>query len=277
MPSTKCAGRSSPKTTDDAPSASRARGRRWASGANRPRHPRNRSARGAAGTAGSASRRGDQRTKSGASGQIARPRAPVAVKTELRRDSDSRRSRSRPPRSVPMTRARVKLRRSDHRLARSRRSPVVVAARAELDSSSWRRSRETVEKEYGPMYITHLKLDTTPVHRDKLIKLYNRELVGHRLINLGGYAGFHLDVPGGCFRLHSRRRGDQGLLHQSAEDAGRRRPSVLAACSSTRCSREDSVNSTRDKQDRQTFRGACTIDAHCGRIFPRVNPSRGGP
>jgi hypothetical protein len=62
----------------------------------------------------------------------------------------------------------------------------------ELDKLVLEKSRETVEKEYGPMYITHLKLDTTPVHRDKLIKLYNRELVGHRLINLGGAMTFIL-------------------------------------------------------------------------------------
>jgi hypothetical protein len=51
---------------------------------------------------------------------------------------------------------------------------------------------ETVAKEYGPMFITHLTLDTTPAHRDKLVKLYNRELVGHRLINLGGSLTFIL-------------------------------------------------------------------------------------
>ena len=64
----------------------------------------------------------------------------------------------------------------------------------ELDSLVVDSNRETVERkdDFGPMYITHLKLDTTPAHRQKLVKLYNRELVGHRLINLGGSLTFIL-------------------------------------------------------------------------------------
>ena len=42
------------------------------------------------------------------------------------------------------------------------------------------------------MYITHLKLDTTPERRAQLVKLYNHELVGRRLINLGGSLAFIL-------------------------------------------------------------------------------------
>jgi hypothetical protein len=62
----------------------------------------------------------------------------------------------------------------------------------ELDLLVVESKRETIAKEYGPMYITHLKLDTTQPHRDKIVKLYNRELVGHRLINLGGSLTFIL-------------------------------------------------------------------------------------
>jgi hypothetical protein len=62
----------------------------------------------------------------------------------------------------------------------------------ELDLLVLGSNRDTIAKEYGPMYITHLKLDTTPAHREKLVKLYNRELVGHRLINLGGSLTFIL-------------------------------------------------------------------------------------
>jgi hypothetical protein len=63
----------------------------------------------------------------------------------------------------------------------------------ELDMLVLETNLETVVRnEYGPMYITHLKLDTTPAHRDKLVKLYNRELVGHRLINLGASLTFIL-------------------------------------------------------------------------------------
>jgi hypothetical protein len=62
----------------------------------------------------------------------------------------------------------------------------------ELDQLVIESNRETVAKEYGPMYITHLKLDTTPAHRARLIKLYNREVVGHRLITFGGSLAFIL-------------------------------------------------------------------------------------
>ena len=62
----------------------------------------------------------------------------------------------------------------------------------ELDKLIVASDRETVAREYGPMYITHLKLDTTPTHRARLVKLYNREVVGHRLITLGGSLTFIL-------------------------------------------------------------------------------------
>jgi hypothetical protein len=42
------------------------------------------------------------------------------------------------------------------------------------------------------MCITHLTLDTTPAHRERLVKLYNHELVGERLIRLGGSLAFIL-------------------------------------------------------------------------------------
>ncbi len=53
-------------------------------------------------------------------------------------------------------------------------------------------SVETVQKEYGTLYITHLKLDTRPERRAALVKAYNHELVGRRLIKLGGTLGFIL-------------------------------------------------------------------------------------
>jgi len=63
----------------------------------------------------------------------------------------------------------------------------------ELDSIVLATTLQTVEKkEYGPMYITHLKLDTTPERRARLVKLFNRELVAHRLVNLGGSLAFIL-------------------------------------------------------------------------------------
>jgi hypothetical protein len=64
----------------------------------------------------------------------------------------------------------------------------------ELDQLALLTARETVERkdDLGPMYITHLTLDTTPAHRERLVKLYNRELVGRRLIRLGGSLAFIL-------------------------------------------------------------------------------------
>ena len=67
-----------------------------------------------------------------------------------------------------------------------------------------------------------LTVDASSQRRTALIEVYNRQLVERRLATLGGNSGIRLDLPGRRFRLHSRRRGDQGLLHQSAEDAGRR-------------------------------------------------------
>ena len=62
----------------------------------------------------------------------------------------------------------------------------------ELDQLVLLTRHETVPKEYGPMCITHLTLDTTPAHRERLVKLYNHELVGERLIRLGGSLAFIL-------------------------------------------------------------------------------------
>ena len=41
-------------------------------------------------------------------------------------------------------------------------------------------SVETVQKDYGTLYITHLKLDTTPERRAQIVQTYNHELVGRR-------------------------------------------------------------------------------------------------
>jgi len=64
----------------------------------------------------------------------------------------------------------------------------------ELDQLVIESKRETVVRKSDPepMYITHLTLDTTPVRRERLVKLYNREVVGRRLVNLGGGLGFIL-------------------------------------------------------------------------------------
>ena len=71
--------------------------------------------------------------------------------------------------------------------------------RRELDQLVIQSNLESVVKESlitkddpGPMFITHLTLDTTPVRRERLVKLYNRELVGRRLVKLGGGLGFIL-------------------------------------------------------------------------------------
>jgi hypothetical protein len=61
-----------------------------------------------------------------------------------------------------------------------------------LDAMVLVTSVETVQKDYGPLYITHLKLDTTPARRAEIVRAYNHELVGRRLVNLGGSLGFIL-------------------------------------------------------------------------------------
>ena len=42
------------------------------------------------------------------------------------------------------------------------------------------------------MYITHLTLDKSPENRARMLGVYNHELVGRRLVNLGGSLAFVL-------------------------------------------------------------------------------------
>jgi hypothetical protein len=51
---------------------------------------------------------------------------------------------------------------------------------------------KTVPNEYGAMYVTHLKLDKSPESRARFIKVYNHEVVGRRLVNMGGSLAFIL-------------------------------------------------------------------------------------
>jgi hypothetical protein len=53
---------------------------------------------------------------------------------------------------------------------------------------------ETVPRkdDLGPMYVVHMKLDKSPESRSRFVKIYNHELVGRRLVNLGGSLGFIL-------------------------------------------------------------------------------------
>ncbi len=62
----------------------------------------------------------------------------------------------------------------------------------ELDKIVLGLSHEPVQKDYGTLYITHLKLDTTPAHRARLVAMYNHELVSRRLVNLGSTLAFIL-------------------------------------------------------------------------------------
>jgi hypothetical protein len=61
-----------------------------------------------------------------------------------------------------------------------------------IDSIVLNAELETVPHEFGPMYVTHLKLDKSPESRGRFIKVYNHEVVGRRLVNLGGSLGFIL-------------------------------------------------------------------------------------
>jgi len=49
-----------------------------------------------------------------------------------------------------------------------------------------------IAKEYGVVYLTELKIDPAPRHRQALVAAYHRELVNHRLVTIGGGLGFIL-------------------------------------------------------------------------------------
>ena len=61
-----------------------------------------------------------------------------------------------------------------------------------IDSVVLNSELETVPHEFGPMYVTRLKLDKSPETRARFIKVYNHEVVGRRLVNLGGSLAFIL-------------------------------------------------------------------------------------
>ena len=63
-----------------------------------------------------------------------------------------------------------------------------------IDSMVLNTDVETVPRkdDLGPMYVTHIKLDKSPERRAQFIKVYNHEVVGRRLLNLGGSLGFIL-------------------------------------------------------------------------------------
>jgi hypothetical protein len=48
------------------------------------------------------------------------------------------------------------------------------------------------DKDYGPMYVAELSADFSPQRRHALLEVYNRELVQHRLVSLGGALTFVL-------------------------------------------------------------------------------------
>ncbi len=51
---------------------------------------------------------------------------------------------------------------------------------------------QAVIKEYGTLYIAELEVDTSPARRNAIVETYNRELVRHRLLTLGGSLAFVL-------------------------------------------------------------------------------------
>ena len=133
--------------------------------------------------------------------------------------------RSRRPRSGPWLMPAAGCANEVAELARSRGSALVDACRIEmLDAMvAGDEPRRPVQKDYGDSLRPRFTVDTRPSDAPGLIEVYNRRAGRAAAGQAWGHAGIHLDLPGRRFRLHSRRRGDQGLLHQSAEDAGRRR------------------------------------------------------
>ena len=51
---------------------------------------------------------------------------------------------------------------------------------------------QPVVKEYGTLYEATLRADFSPARRDKIVRVYERELVARRLALLGGVLGFVL-------------------------------------------------------------------------------------
>jgi hypothetical protein len=49
-----------------------------------------------------------------------------------------------------------------------------------------------IVKDYGILYEAELRYDSSPQRRAQLVEVYNRELVQHRLITLGGSLSFVL-------------------------------------------------------------------------------------
>ena len=49
-----------------------------------------------------------------------------------------------------------------------------------------------IDKPYGTMYVTEMKVNLSPERRDILVKAYHRELVQYRLASLGGALAFVL-------------------------------------------------------------------------------------
>jgi hypothetical protein len=61
-----------------------------------------------------------------------------------------------------------------------------------IDSIILNSETETIPGAIDPMYVTHLKLDKSPESRARFVKVYNHEVVGRRLVNLGGSLAFIL-------------------------------------------------------------------------------------
>lgn len=51
---------------------------------------------------------------------------------------------------------------------------------------------ESVDKDYGTIFVQPLVLDTSPANRDRLVEAYERELSGRRLLGLAGVLAFVL-------------------------------------------------------------------------------------
>ena len=193
-PSTRCAGAFARPTTTTMRTeprrrpaeCPRARGCRRASGADRARNAGDRGPGRAAGSARAS------RSRLVAASQ-ARPE-PTAIRHRRRSEPETLDGQISATPERAAEQARKDLRQRRHRLARSRCSQLVDASGAadRLDRSETQSSKTVPEKNYGPMYITHLTLDKSPERRARLIKVYNHELVGRRLVNLGGSLAFIL-------------------------------------------------------------------------------------
>ena len=122
--------------------------------------------------------------------------------------------------------ARTRARARAHRMARARACPGPGSRPPrQIDAMILETTIKPVVKDYGTALRWPSSRSTSRPSGSRELRrgLPPRSWSSRRLVLSGRRSGVRPDLPGGHLRLHPRRRGDQGLLHQPAADAGRGR------------------------------------------------------